>query len=114
MIRSKTRKRTRKKIRKRTSRKKRRKTRIRKRSLKRRMPKSPTKRTKKSHLKSLMNNPTFMSYHHQRAKLSTVPLRKRPEQWSIWFVLSWKVSARAWVKASSNTTDQSSNFNEYT
>jgi len=103
MIRSKTRKRTRKKIRKRTSkktsRKKRRKKRMRKRSLKRRMTKSPTKRMMMSHLKSLMTNLTSMSCHHQRAKLSKVPLRKRPEQWSIWSVLNWKVLVRAWVKA---------------
>merc|ERR1712156_582598 len=111
MIRSKKRKRTRKKIRKRTRkkirkrtkkrtrRKKRRKTRMKKRSLKRRMTKSPMMRKMRSHLMNPMNNLTSMSYHHQRAKLSTVPLRKRPEQWSIWSVLSWKVSVRAWVKA---------------
>jgi len=122
MIRSKTRKRTRKKIRKKTSRKtrmktrkkSRKKTRIRMRRMKRTMTKSPTKRTMSSHLKSLMKNPTSMSCLHQRAKLSKVPLRKQPEQWSIWYVLNWKVLARAWVKALSNTTDQSSNSNEQT
>merc|ERR1712156_599232 len=84
---------------KRTRRKKRRKTRMKKRSLKRRMTKSPMMRKMRSHLMNPMNNLTSMSYHHQRAKLSTVPLRKRPEQWSIWSILSWKVSVRAWVKA---------------
>jgi len=88
MTRSLTRKKTRMKIRTKTRRKTRRKTRMRKKSLKRTTTKSQTKRKMRSHLMSLMNNLTSMSCPHQRVKLSTVLSRKRPEQQSIWSVLS--------------------------